>query len=127
MIWVNKRQALTRQRYTLAHELGHYLLRHVSKFHLDLGGDLSPNASGEHPDYNWRAERAANEFAASLLMPATIIRRAAAETTNISTLASRYKVSPAIMGSRLTALRIISESHNSGRADKLRPRRTRNA
>ena len=106
VIWVNKGQALTRQRFTLAHELGHYLLRHVSEFHLDLGGDLSPNASGEHPDYNWRAERAANQFAANLLMPASMIRRASAETSDISTLASRFKVSPAAMGFRLTALRI---------------------
>ena len=106
VIWVNRGQAKTRQRFTLAHELGHYLLRHVDEFYLDLGGDLSPNATGEHPDYNWRAERAANEFAANLLMPASMIRRASAETTDITVLASRFRVSPAAMGFRLTALRI---------------------
>jgi transcriptional regulator with XRE-family HTH domain len=106
VIWVNKGQAKTRQRFTLAHELGHHLLRHVDEFHLDLGGDLSPSATGEHPDYNWRAERAANEFAANLLMPASMIRRASAETTDVSGLASQFKVSPAAMGFRLTALRI---------------------
>jgi Zn-dependent peptidase ImmA (M78 family)/DNA-binding XRE family transcriptional regulator len=106
VIWVNRDQAKTRQRFTLAHELGHHLLRHVDEFHLDLGGDLSPNATGEHPGYNWRAERAANEFAANLLMPASMIRRASAETTDVSALASQFKVSPAAMGFRLTALRI---------------------
>lgn len=106
VIWVNKGQAPTRQRFTLAHELGHYLLRHVDEFHLDLGGDFSPNASGEHPDYNWRAERAANEFAANLLMPASMLRRASAESADVSALASQFKVSPAAMGFRLKALRI---------------------
>lgn len=106
VIWTNDSQAPTRQRFTLAHELGHHLLRHADAFHVDLGGDLSPNATGGHPGYDWRAERAANEFAASLLMPASMVRRATATTTNVAALASRFKVSPAAMGFRLTALQI---------------------
>jgi Zn-dependent peptidase ImmA (M78 family) len=106
VIWVNRDQARTRQRFTLAHELGHHLLRHADTFHLDLGGDLAPNATGGHPNYDWRAERAANEFAASLLMPASMVRRAAATATDVAALASQFKVSPAAMGFRLTALNI---------------------
>lgn len=106
VIWVNMRQKKTRQRFTLAHELGHHLLRHVDAFHLDLGGNLSPNATGGHPGYDWRAERAANEFAANLLMPASVIRRASATTTDIGALASQFEVSPAAMGFRLTTLQI---------------------
>lgn len=106
VIWVNDRQADTRQRFTLAHELGHYLLRHVDAFHLDLGGDLSPNATGEHPGYNWRAERAANEFAANLLMPSSMVRTASSKTTDMGALAAQFNVSPAAMGFRLKALRI---------------------
>jgi Zn-dependent peptidase ImmA (M78 family) len=106
VIWVNETQAKTRQRFTLAHELGHHLLRHVDAFHLDLGGELAPSATGRNPGYDWRAERSANEFAANLLMPATMIRRAATTTTEVGALASRFKVSPAAMGFRLTALQI---------------------
>lgn len=106
VIWVNESQAMVRQRFTLAHELGHHLLRHADAFHLDLGGDLAPNATGEHPGYDWRAERAANEFAANLLMPASMVRRAATRTTDVAALASRFKVSAAAMGFRLTALQI---------------------
>ena len=106
VIWVNESQLKTRQRFTLAHELGHHLLRHADAFHLDLGGDLAPNASGEHPGYDWRAERAANEFAANLLMPASMVRRAASMTADVATLASQFQVSRAAMGFRLTALRI---------------------
>lgn len=106
VIWVNREQARTRQRFTLAHELGHHLLRHADTFHLDLGGDLAPNATGGHPNYDWRAERAANEFAASLLMPASLLRRAVATVADVAALASQFKVSPAAMGFRLTALNI---------------------
>lgn len=106
VIWVNQDQAPTRQRFTLAHELGHHLLRHADTFHLDLGGDLAPNATGGHPNYDWRAERAANEFAASLLMPASMVRHSAAALSDVRALASRFKVSPAAMGFRLTTLHI---------------------
>jgi transcriptional regulator with XRE-family HTH domain len=106
VIWVNKDQARTRQRFTLAHELGHHLLRHADTFHLDLGGELAPNVTGGHPTYDWRAERAANEFAANLLMPASMVRRAAAIVSDVAALASQFKVSPAAMGFRLTALNI---------------------
>ena len=106
VIWVNESQAITRQRFTLAHELGHHLLRHADAFHLDLGGDLAPNVTGGHPGYDWRAERAANEFAANLLMPAPMVRKAAATTNDVVTLASCFEVSPAAMGFRLKALQI---------------------
>ena len=39
-------------------------------------------------------------------MPASMVRRAATTVTDIVALASRFKVSPAAMGFRLTALQI---------------------
>ncbi len=108
VIWVNRRQAETRQRFTLAHELGHYLLRYSDQFHVDFGGELSPGVTGEHPGYDWRAERAANDFAANLLMPASLVRQEFAEGRNVKSLALRFNVSPAAMGFRLTSLRLRS-------------------
>jgi Zn-dependent peptidase ImmA (M78 family) len=72
--------------------------------HIEFTGDLSPKATGGHPSYDWRAERAANEFAANLLMPAIMVRRAATETSNIRELAVKFKVSVAAMGYRLADL-----------------------
>lgn len=106
VIWVNDQQAVTRQRFTLAHELGHHLLRHADQFYLDFGGELSPGATGERPGYNWRAERAANDFAASLLMPASMVKREFTRTSDVRTLASRFNVSPAAMSFRLINLRL---------------------
>jgi transcriptional regulator with XRE-family HTH domain len=91
-----------RRRFTLAHELGHYLLRHSASFHLDFfdaGG-----SAGDAPGYNWQHERAANEFAANLLMPADKVRRAASRISDIDELAAAFDVSRQAMAFRLAAL-----------------------
>jgi transcriptional regulator with XRE-family HTH domain len=91
-----------RRRFTLAHELGHHLLRHSASFHLDFfdaGG-----SAGDAPGYNWQHERAANEFAANLLMPASAVRQAADRTSDVEYLASAFDVSRQAMAFRLTAL-----------------------
>lgn len=106
VIWVNETQAPTRQRFTLAHELGHKLLQHFDRFHLEFGNELSQRATGSHPEFDWRAERAANDFAANLLMPATMVREAFVETQETHQLAAIFNVSPAAMGFRLVNLRL---------------------
>jgi transcriptional regulator with XRE-family HTH domain len=106
VIGVNRRQALVRQRFTLAHELGHYVLRHADTVYLDFGGDLSPTASGVPLSYSWRHERDATEFAANLLMPAALLAVAVARTTDVAELSRQFQVSAAAMGFRLDNLRL---------------------
>lgn len=102
VIGANARHALVRQRFTIAHELGHLLLGHHADYHLDLD---SPVATGDPPGYDWRSERAANTFSANLLMPErflhTDVRRKPAD---IQALAARYNVSHEAMAIRLAAL-----------------------
>jgi transcriptional regulator with XRE-family HTH domain len=97
-LWQNE----GRQRFTIAHELGHHLLGHHDRFHLDLAAPSS--GEGDDPLYDWRLEREANDFAANLLMPASLVREAykAAPTTNM--IAKRFGVSPLAMGYRLVDL-----------------------
>lgn len=106
VIGVNADHHGNRKRFTIAHELGHHLLGHDDSFHVDFAGDLSPAASGEHPGYNWRHERAANDFAANLLMPAALVRAAAAQSGDVAKLAKKFHVSPVAMGFRLKNLRV---------------------
>lgn len=54
-IVIRKEQPRTRQRYTILHELGHYLLGHLDK------------------EYQSEAEYAADRFAADVLMPACVL------------------------------------------------------
>jgi transcriptional regulator with XRE-family HTH domain len=104
VIGVNLRHKRTRQRLTLAHELGHHLLRHTDDVYLDLSGDLSPNVTGGHPGYDWGAEQAATQFAASLLMPSGMVRREAARHVGVGALAHVFDVNPTVMAIRLATL-----------------------
>ncbi len=103
VIAVNSDQFPGRQRFTIAHELGHHLLRHHDRFHIDLA---DPTAVGEPPGYNWLHEREANEFAARVLMPATLVRQYADEAADARSLADAFDVSPLAMTYRLRNLGI---------------------
>jgi transcriptional regulator with XRE-family HTH domain len=97
VIGVNSRHAKVRQRFSMAHELGHHLLRHADRFHLDVD-------DGAPPDYDYASERAANEFAAELLMPRRFLAPAFDEDPNAPSLARRFDVSAIAMGYRLVNL-----------------------
>lgn len=100
-IVVNSNHAPTRQRFTSAHELGHYV------YHRDLlgegvGDNRAYRADGtDLPNANIRPihERQANSFAANVLMPRHRLISVAGEST--ATLAARFAVSPAAMKIRL--------------------------
>lgn len=74
IIGVNTRHPSNRQNFTIAHELGHYLLHDQENLHVDheflvrLRNDVSSQGTDE-------AEREANFFAASLLMPKHFIEK----------------------------------------------------
>ncbi|WP_080559278.1 ImmA/IrrE family metallo-endopeptidase [Prescottella equi] len=87
-----------RDRFTIAHEVGHYLLHHLNA---DEGNRL------------WRftrlgsngAETQANIFAAALIMPEAHFRRAYSELNgNVHAIASRFDVSPAAASVRCSVL-----------------------
>jgi transcriptional regulator with XRE-family HTH domain len=91
-----------RRRFSVAHELGHHLLHHHDRFHIDLAAPSA--AEGDSPLYDWRLEREANDFAANAVMPATMVREAFQTTPQPRDLAERFGVSPLAMGYRLVNL-----------------------
>jgi len=66
VIGVNSAHATVRQRFTIAHELGHAVLHDAEGLHLDQAFRLRDSRSSMAVD---RDEIAANSFAAELLMP----------------------------------------------------------
>lgn len=99
VIAVNSRHSANRQRFSIAHELGHYLLEHHERFHIDVG-------DSDVPGYDWQVERAANEFAAELLMPHEFVRNRFDQNPAVFSLAQDFKVSELAMGYRLVNLRL---------------------
>jgi Zn-dependent peptidase ImmA (M78 family) len=101
-IGVNRLHHRNRRRFSVAHELGHALLRHKAGYYLEFS---DPTAFGEPPNYHYEDERAANVFAASLLMDARWVRADFRNgTTDVTELAYRYRVSEEAMSFRLLNL-----------------------
>ena len=115
-IAVKASDPLVRRRFTIAHEIGHFMLRHHLKgndlVHADRHRQVvyrSPRASeGLYP-----IEIQANQFAASLLMPARLVRNLVEvlakplQEPDVKTLAREFKVSEQAMTIRLTTLGLL--------------------
>lgn len=97
----NRGDSPVRRRFTVAHEIGHFVLGHQD----------SPR---DDPD-NYRTsvqspqERAANQFAAELLMPAEELRKLvqSGQVRSIDELAGFFGVSKVAMGYRLANLELL--------------------
>jgi Zn-dependent peptidase ImmA (M78 family) len=106
-IGVSETFAPTRKRFSIAHELGHYLLGH---------GDFADSKKTfEDGTYNYldpqnRQESEANEFAAELLMPEKFLGRDVAEMgLDARALAKRYQVSEQALWIQLISLHLASK------------------
>jgi Zn-dependent peptidase ImmA (M78 family) len=115
VIAVNSAQHENRQRFTIAHEIGHFVLHKRTQRHFDedFRIDFRNSVSSEATQ---RTEIEANAFAAALLMPEGFLRRdllrMGAEEGDaddaIQAMAVRYKVSRRAMELRLLNLGFIS-------------------
>jgi Zn-dependent peptidase ImmA (M78 family) len=119
VIGANKSHHEHRQRFTIAHEIGHFLLHEGALVHLDSGHGAfrinlrdSASSTGEDND-----EREANFFAAELLMPAAFLTRdlkgenldlLEGDSEVLEKLAKKYKVSIQALTFRLANLGYIS-------------------
>ena len=118
VIGANKSHHPYRQRFTIAHELGHFLLHEGQDVHLDESRGAfrvnlrSPeSARGEDND-----EKEANLFAAELLMPAIFLEQdlqgedldLLGDSEFLEKLAKKYKVSIQALTFRLAYLGYIS-------------------
>ncbi|HAS88554.1 MAG TPA: toxin [Desulfovibrio sp.] len=99
VIRYNATEAPVRQRFTVAHELGHYVLRHGPRHR-----DEAQNFSIDNYDIY---EVAANNFAAELLMPAEAVSYLISQGVNtLQRLADSFNVSTVAMNIRLKKLGI---------------------
>jgi Zn-dependent peptidase ImmA (M78 family) len=112
VIAVNPEHHSNRQRFTIAHELGHYFLHESQVYeHVDQRFSVAWRKSDPSGGVDW-LEVEANRFAAELLIPTEFLTRdldslSAIDRHTIVLLASRYGVSKDAMKFRLTNLGII--------------------
>lgn len=88
LIFYNPQCSIGRQRFTVAHELGHYYLGHTGKL---INREMSPNDSS--------IEQAANVFASRILAPSCVLwglgvqtAGQIAELCNISPIAAKFRM-----------------------------------
>jgi Zn-dependent peptidase ImmA (M78 family) len=95
----NETEPAVRQRFTISHELGHFALDHHD----------APRDSGDFPSSGDPKERAANRFAAELLMPSQAVQEIflSGAFSSSDALAMRFGVSKAAIGYRLQNLGLI--------------------
>ena len=120
IIGLNSSHAPTRQRFTLAHELGHILLHkneagglHVDEHDIRFRFRDQRSAAGSDSH-----EREANAFAAELLMPKAFLQReeilqdglSISSETAVRTLAKQYGVSVHALSFRLLNLGLIDSA-----------------
>jgi Zn-dependent peptidase ImmA (M78 family) len=102
-IYVNANDPRRRQRFTIAHEIGHFVL------HRDLIGDgitddgLYRSPLGDH------MERQANALAADILMPRRLLRTLWRDgQRSLAQLANRFDVSDAALRIRLSEMKLAA-------------------
>lgn len=98
-VFLNASDGGMRQRFTLAHELGHFVKNRNEQNigYVDERSELA--ASGANPAEVW-----CNQFAAELLMPAAIIKKYWAEGWSADELAQKFNVSGSAIDFRLKNL-----------------------
>jgi len=116
-VGVNASHPKTRQRFSLAHEIGHFVLGHQFELgehvHVDSGRRISARSTLASAGLDSK-EIEANQFAAELLMPTKLVRTYAAEfddhpllENEVETLARRFGVSRHAMTIQLSALGLV--------------------
>lgn len=118
-IGFNKDHSITRQRFTIAHELGHYILHR--KNHNDVFVDrdfiIMYRRNCKYSESELLQEQEANAFAAAILMPEPLIEQELKNNNYYSTLselelieklARTFKVSAPAMTFRLNNLHVLS-------------------
>jgi Zn-dependent peptidase ImmA (M78 family) len=118
VIGVNSTNAKVRQRFTIAHELGHLQLHKghslilERQMHVNFRDATSATTSNQE-------EVEANQFAAELLMPRSFLEHALArvlagrplpDATIVARLANRFEVSRQAMEFRLASLGLLTPS-----------------
>jgi Zn-dependent peptidase ImmA (M78 family) len=115
LYFINKNQSQVRQRFSIAHELGHLLLHASSGSQLEASIHLDKHTFYRNPLSSKgidEQEKEANRFAAELLMPSVYLKEKIASCPDmidcnediVSTIAKELKVSTTALSLKLAGI-----------------------
>jgi Zn-dependent peptidase ImmA (M78 family) len=116
LLWVNGTEPPARQRFTLAHELGHAWCRHDGRLELDTVATLSGKTTDPY-------EIQANAFAAEFLVPRAAMQRlanGAPSLEQVVTIAAAFGVSAIVVVYRYKTLRLIGDPEAARLEEQIR-------
>lgn len=96
---INSDDAITRQKFTLAHEIAHFVL------HRDLITDGVIDDTMYRSELGNKLETQANQLAADIIMPIRLVKKALFQTNDPKNLARMFQVSEQAMKIRLNGIR----------------------
>ena len=99
-IIINKTHPLTKQRFSISHEIGHFVNGHFLK------SNYSMDTSFDYKNPQHQQEKEADLFASEILMPKHFLTRDAFSNTR-DNLSKLYQVSQEAMNIRLSVLKIF--------------------
>lgn len=107
LIYINKKSELARQRFFVAHAIGHFLLDHLGTGDCSMPKEYATTLSMS-AENGWR-EKQANEFALAILMPAQAVEHVlqSGQASNLADMAKVFGTSQAAVKWRVDSLRIF--------------------
>jgi IrrE N-terminal-like domain len=97
--FINSDDSVTRQKFTLAHEIAHFVL------HRDLIEDRVIDDTMYRSGLSSHLEAQANQLAADIIMPVRLVRKALRDTDDPKELAKMFQVSKQAMKIRLAGMK----------------------
>jgi len=107
VVGVNKNNHLNRQRFSIAHEIGHYMLGHYRDMFVDTAEISEGKFDAFDTEHNKVQEQEANHFAGELLMPSINLKRDFQKLHNVDALSKLYQVSKEALWIRLLKLKLV--------------------
>ncbi|MBI5127326.1 ImmA/IrrE family metallo-endopeptidase [Candidatus Roizmanbacteria bacterium] len=101
-ICYNASHPVKRNRFTVAHEIAHIMLGHTTSCRKNNLGSKDP------------AEAEADQFAAELIMPLSVLKTAISTTKNVKDLASLFWVSKEAMSWRIIETKLFNKLNSWG-------------
>ena len=107
VVGVNKTHHPNRQRFSIAHEIGHYSLGHYRDIFIDMEAISQGRFDICDEQHNKVQEQEANHFAGELLIPSSMLKKDFSDMGNVDQIARAYRVSKEALWIKLLKLKLV--------------------
>lgn len=107
VVGVNNQHHPNRQRFSIAHEIGHYCLGHYKDIYVDTQSISEGRFDLGDENHDKTQEQEANHFASEILIPSSLIEKDFKAIRDAEQLAKLYQVSKDALWIKLMKLKLV--------------------